>query len=209
MHRVDATEPPPGGASESEPDESPRAADGSESPEPVVHLDAGAKKRLRRMFEASYDTVWRLIRRMGVDASTAEDGAQQVFMTAARRLHDIPEGKERAFLCGVAVRVAARLRVRHKGREVPVGENDDSPAGTELPEALVDRKRQRDLLDRLLAEMDPELSAVLVLAEIEGQGKREIAEALGIPEGTAASRLRRAREDLHARITRILARRAP
>ena len=42
------------------------------------------------------------------------------------------------------------------------------------------------------AAMEDDLRTVFVLAEIEGQGKREIAEILGIPEGTAASRLRRA-----------------
>ncbi len=50
--------------------------------------------------------------------------------------------------------------------------------------------------------MEEDLRTVLVLAELEGYGKAEISEVLSIPEGTAASRLRRAREDFEARLRR-------
>ena len=61
------------------------------------------------MFEAHYDIVFRLLRRMGLDPARAEDGAQQVFLVAAKRLPDVTDGKERAFLTGTAVNVAYRI----------------------------------------------------------------------------------------------------
>jgi RNA polymerase sigma-70 factor (ECF subfamily) len=70
---------------------------------------------------------------------------------------------------------------------------------------LVERHRARELLDRLLAEMDPDLTAVLVLFEIEGLTMAEIAEALDVPPGTVASRLRRARAELEDRVSRAKA----
>ncbi len=145
------------------------------------------------MFEAHYDVVWRVLRRVGLSDSAADDGAQQVFLIASRRLADIEPGKEKAFLCATAVKVAGPLRARpHEalGEEVPEQVDDQTPA------ELVQRKQQRDLLDRLLAQLDDDIRTVLVLTELEGLSKREVAEALGIPEGTAASRLRRAREEL-------------
>jgi len=53
------------------------------------------------------DFVFRSLRRAGLDVGTAEDGAQQVFLIAARKLDRIEAGKERAFLYATAVNVAA------------------------------------------------------------------------------------------------------
>ncbi|MBL8923666.1 MAG: sigma-70 family RNA polymerase sigma factor [Myxococcaceae bacterium] len=171
-------------------------------PSTTTHRDSGTtpapaaaeRERLAAMFEAHYDIVWRVLRRVGLSDATAEDGAQQVFLIASRRMADIELGKERAFLCATAVRVAGPLRARPK-RESPV---EDAPEQVDdaTPHDLVQRKQQRALLDRLLAQLDEDVRTVVVLAELEGLTKREVAEALGIPEGTAASRLRRGREEL-------------
>lgn len=161
---------------------------------------AAERERLSAMFEAHYDLVWRVLRRVGLPDATAEDGAQQVFIIASRRLSDIEPGKERAFLCATAVKVAGPLRSRTR-RDV-AEEDAPEPVDHDTPAELVQRKQQRALLDRFLSELDEDLRTVLVLTELEGLSKREVAEALGIPEGTAASRLRRAREEL----ARLLAR---
>jgi len=179
---------------------------------PPPALDAAQYARFRAMFDAHYDAVYRLARRSGLDVAAAEDGAQQVFLVAMRRLDAIELGKERSFLCGTAVRVAARLRSQRAGRaerERSVEGEHGRRSSPPSPDELLDQKRRRELLDELLAELEEDLRVVLVLAEIDGLGKREIAEALGIPEGTAASRLRRAREDFATRLKRRLARGEP
>ncbi|MBK7859065.1 MAG: sigma-70 family RNA polymerase sigma factor [Archangiaceae bacterium] len=156
------------------------------------------RERLSVMFEAHYDLVWRVLRRSGLTPAAADDGAQQVFMIAGRRLADITPGKERAFLCAAALKVAPRLR---SSREEPADAAPE-PIAPGTPEDAIELKRRRALLDEVLSEMEHDLRAVLVLTEIEGLTKREVAEALEIPEGTAASRLRRAREDFDARLAR-------
>lgn len=156
------------------------------------------KERLKVMFEAHYELVWRVLRRSGLSPSAADDGAQQVFMVATKRLAAIEPGKERAFLCATALKVAPRLR---STREEPTAELPEATTGR-TPEDTVELERRRRLLDAILAEMEEDLRAVLVLTEIEGLSKREVAEALDIPEGTAASRLRRAREDFQGRLQR-------
>lgn len=168
------------------------------------------RRRFRALFDASYDFVYRVLRRCGLDAAAAEDGAQQVFLVALRRLDEIEPGKERSFLYGTAVWVAVRVRQqharrRHHARECQrVAEVDVAPAVDDL----LDQKQRRELLDRVLSEMEEDLRVVIVLTEIEGLARRELARALAIPEGTVASRLRRAREDFHARLGRHVTRRA-
>jgi RNA polymerase sigma-70 factor (ECF subfamily) len=68
-----------------------------------------------------------------------------------------------------------------------------SPAPT--PDAEAELRRAWALLDELLARLPGELSRVLALAEVEELKVSDIAALEGIPVGTAASRLRRAREE--------------
>jgi len=159
------------------------------------------------LVRAHFAYVWRLCRRLGASESDADDAAQLVFITAARRSADIRAGSERAFLYGVAVNVVARSRAaRARRREAAEADLDALEADLPSAEELSDQKAARKVLDRLLDAMSLELRAVFVLYEIEELTVAEIAEALAIPPGTAASRLRRAREDFSARLTRFEAR---
>ena len=164
--------------------------------------------RLARLVQEQFAFVWRLLRRIGVPESDADDAAQQVFIAASRRIGDIRAGSERAFLFSTALHIGSRARrSRVRKREdlgVELGEHVDPAPPLE---ELVDRRRARELLDSLLAEMPLELEVVFVLYEIEQLTTTEIAEVVGVPVGTVASRLRRAREDFAARIARIEARR--
>ena len=51
-----------------------------------------------------------------------------------------------------------------------------------------------------LAEIEPELRSIFVLREVEGLSYEAIGVAVGIPMGTVASRLSRARHDLQERL---------
>lgn len=154
-----------------------------------------------------YAAVWRTLRRFGLASADADDAAQQVFVVVARRYADIELGRERAFLFRIAMNVASKAhRARRRRPEDADPECGESPDAGPLADDLVERRRARDLLDRLLAQMDPDLTAVLVLFEIEGLTMAEIADALDVPPGTVASRLRRARVELEAKVSRVKAR---
>lgn len=153
--------------------------------------------RLRGLVDAHYASVWRLVRRLGVDESAVDDAVQEIFWVAARRLDEIQEGSERSFLYGVALRTAATARRRCRSlREVPFDVTDVEalPAPVVDPDALLDQHRARALLDELLDRLPEDLRTVLVLHELEGLQVKQIAELVSIPVGTAGSRLRRARE---------------
>lgn len=65
------------------------------------------------------------------------------------------------------------------------------------------RRTAVELLDRVLGRMDEDLVTVFVLFELEGMSTPEIAELVQIPVGTAASRLRRARQSFRAAALRL------
>jgi RNA polymerase sigma-70 factor (ECF subfamily) len=151
------------------------------------------KARVRRAFDAHYDQVWRLLRRYGVSASAADDLTQQVFLIFTERLADVRDGSDRAFLFGTAVRLASTLR-RTMKREMPTEDADLEASSLPGTDELADQRRARRTLDSVLAIMDEDLRTVFVLYELQQFTSVEIAQMLDIPIGTAASRLRRARE---------------
>jgi len=159
------------------------------------------------MLKQHYTPVWRVVRRLGVQDASAEDIAQQVFVVAAAKLEQIAPQAERAFLLGTAARLAANHRrsalSRYETAEEDVGGRaSDTPGADEL----VDEKRLRSVLDEVLAAMPDDLRTVFVLFEVEELSTADIAAALDIPHGTAASRLRRAREAFGAAARRVRAR---
>jgi RNA polymerase sigma-70 factor (ECF subfamily) len=163
---------------------------------PPTRLHAPAGGRLRAVVDAEYDALWRTLRRLGVESASVEDAAQQVLLVFARRLDDVPPGSEHSFLVGAAVRVASdHRRKQARSREVhDDGAIDEARASAPDAEELLGATRARELLDRALGALSAELRAVFVLFEFEQMTMAAIADTLGLPRGTVASRLRRARE---------------
>ncbi len=157
--------------------------------------DRVAALRLREMVDEHFDFVWRYARRLGLAPADADDATQQVFVVAARKLDDIEVGRERAFLCASAIRVVhTARRTFARRREVLEAEPPDIEDPAPSPERALDQRRARDMLDEILDEMVVDLRTVFVLVELEELTTVETADLLGLPRGTVASRLRRARE---------------
>ncbi|AKV03920.1 RNA polymerase sigma factor RpoE [Labilithrix luteola] len=164
---------------------------------------------LASLFEEYASFVARALRRLGIPESDVEDALQEVFMIAQSKLDAIEPGKEKSYLYGIARRRASALRrslrralVRveraheeHEACTAPL----DSPEQTELRHA-------RAALDEILDAMPLALRTVLVLHELEEMEMSEIAEMEGIPAGTVASRLRRARARFEVEAERVRAR---
>jgi RNA polymerase sigma-70 factor (ECF subfamily) len=158
---------------------------------------------VRELFDAHFDVVWRTVRRLGLAPASADDVAQEVFVVAARKLDAIEAGRERSFLVGTAIRLAANAR-RSRDRHAVVDIDDLAVASERpLPDALVDARRSLALLDTALAALPDELRVVLVLTELDAMTQPEVAELLGIPLGTIASRIRRARYELATRVAEL------
>ena len=165
---------------------------------------ADAESRLRALFHEHYDFIWRTLRRLGLDAGRADDAAQQVFVTASRKLEGIREGGERGYLFGIALRVASDARrASARRRERPLEHAGDPADPGPLAEEALDKHRARALLDAALAKLPLDLRVVFVLHELEELAMSEIAELVGIPSGTVASRLRRARQEFEAIVSRL------
>jgi RNA polymerase sigma-70 factor (ECF subfamily) len=170
-----------------------------------------ARQRLAQAASEGFDFLWRLLRRLGVrPEASVDDAVQRVFEIAARKTLQVPAGMERAFLFRTAVLVAAEERRRQQQTlKRNAGAEAADLASPELdPERALAVRRERELLDELLDELPEKLRTVFVLFELEGMTTVEIAHLLEVPAGTAASRLRLARQHFHDGARRLRARQA-
>jgi RNA polymerase sigma factor (sigma-70 family) len=145
--------------------------------------------------------VWCVCRRVLSNHHDAEDAFQATFLVLVRRAASIASRELLAnWLYGVAHQTALKARVtaaRRNARERQV---------QEMPEPEVVRQ---DLWHDLTPLLDQELSLLpdkyripIVLCHLEGKTRKEAARQLGVPEGTVAGRLARARAMLAKRLAR-------
>jgi RNA polymerase sigma-70 factor (ECF subfamily) len=160
---------------------------------------------LRQLVHQHYDFIWRLLARLGIGEPEVDDAAQQVFMVLVTREGlSIKPGSERAFLYGVALRVAKEFRRKAQSSLSHVSPDSEHlvDASPDL-EALAARNQARRQLDRILGRMPENLREAFVLFELEDMTVPQIALLLSIPTGTVASRLRRARAFFQSEVTQL------
>jgi len=142
---------------------------------PVI-ADDRPVERLASLFDAYYDRLYRLARRLAPSPNDALDLVQETFLKAARSARSIPRGpaNEEAWL----VRVLINIR-RDQWRKMSVRDrlNTAASTATKHPEpALVARATVWQALNILA----PRRRAIFVMCELEGIAIPEIATLLGI-----------------------------
>jgi len=176
-----------------------------ELPTRMASLRTDRNQRLTSAVTLHFNSVWRMLRRLGVPEADADDAAQRVFLALDKRLLDVPVERERGFLLSAAVRIAANTRRHLKRSREDAVLDDETVAPEPSPERALQHRQLLAELDQALSGLSEEQRTVFVLYEIEGFSLPEIARNLEVPIGTATSRLRRARETFE---TWLAARRA-
>jgi RNA polymerase sigma-70 factor, ECF subfamily len=190
------------------------AADPQNALERVSHSiapsEAETRARITTSVRTHYGFVWRSLRRFGIPESDVDDACQKVMEVFANRCAEIAQGKERAFMFQVALRVFADARKAKSRARVSADEDrvGRSVSTAPSPEEELTHKQARALLDRVLDALEPDLRVVFVLFEIEEISTQEIAELVQIPPGTVSSRLGRARSEFEQISKRIRAQQA-
>ncbi|MFI6466649.1 RNA polymerase sigma factor [Streptomyces sp. NPDC050538] len=158
--------------------------------------DAGAFTHLVRDHSAALYGYF--ARRM---PAAAEDLLSETWLQAfaARRTFDPSRGSARGWLFGVARNVLAQ-QLRRAGREEPAPGPDVTDPWQVVDQRL-DAAAMAPALRRALAELPPEERELLLLISWEQLTPAEAAVVVGIPAGTARSRLHRARGRLRDRLT--------
>lgn len=150
---------------------------------------------LGQVYREHFDFVWRSLLRLGFPPAEAEDVAQDVFLVVHRRLGDFdPSRSMRAWLYGIARRVAKDRR-RGQGREERRLRLLPGPSAGLDPERAAAQAEAAALVQVFLDGLEPDFRSIFVLAELEGFGGTEIADAMNLNRNTVYTRLRALRRD--------------
>jgi len=154
---------------------------------------------VRQIFDEHARYIWRTLRHLGIPDADAPDLCQEVFVTVHRRLPSF-EGRSalRTWLYGICIRVASEHRRRPHVRNERAASEPVLEPGVRCGQEPDTRFEQHSTLQRLLAGLDEDKRAVVVLYEIEGFTMKEIAEIVHCPVQTAYSRLHAGRELMQA-----------
>ena len=157
--------------------------------------------------------IFRLTMNITRNREDAEDSMQDAFMKAYSHLENFQEDSRfYTWLVRIAANEALmRLRKRRPNQfslDEPIeGEDDFIPQQIEdwgpSPEQRFAQSEMRDILRKVIDDLQPDFRVVFVLRDVEGLSTEETAEAVGISVAAVKSRLLRARLKLRQKLDRF------
>lgn len=164
----------------------------------VERAQHGDQEAFAQLAAASIDRCYTIAYRILRDMDRAQDATQQALLGAWRDLPSLRDpDRFEAWLHRLVVRACYAEATR--GRRWEAGVRlipSDRSSVTDMAGSIADH----DELERGFRRLTPEQRAVVVLHHYLGYPLTEIAETLGIPVGTARSRLHYATRQLRAAI---------
>lgn len=177
-----------------------------------------AEAALQRLVDEYGGQLYSLGLRFCGDRTEAEDLVQEVFLQAFRAWSTF-EGRSspKTWLYTIAARTCQRMHRKRAGEPDRIGSLDELlPFGEALiaavPSELDDavqiqiRREARERLEAAIASLPDEFRVPLILKEIVGFTVPDVAQVLGIEEGTIRSRVHRARLKLRAAVDAVIPR---
>ena len=164
----------------------------------VVRAQRGDHLAFEALAGASVDRLYAVARRVLRDPDAAEDAVQECLVRAWRDLRALRDpGRWDAWLYRLLLNACRdeQRRIRRRPPQVVIGRID--PAAFDASIAGVER---RDELERAFTQLSIEHRLALVLHHYLGLRAGEVADVLGVPEGTVASRIHYAARSLRAAI---------
>ena len=161
--------------------------------------------------------IYNLCYRFTGRPTEAEDLTQEVFIKIFQTLKTF-DAAQGAFSTWLA-RVARNHLVDHYRRtkkdrvtsslEDELGGIEETPSLTVEPVTQLESRERKELLQQALDRLSPDLREAVVLRDLQDLDYDEIAQVLGVPEGTVKSRINRGRLELARVIKRMEGMRGP
>ena len=185
----------------------------------VEELKAGSEEAFAYLLAVYQNPLFNLISHMVADQGEASDVLQNVLLKILRGIRQFNEKSSlKTWIYRIAVHEASNHRRSWRRRlfHEPFSMDDEAlhliakasifRNERETPYSVYEQAECQAAVKRALASLAEPYRAAVVLREIEELSYEEIAEVLGIAEGTVKSRLRRGRETLKRKLAARLSR---
>jgi len=167
----------------------------------VAHGDLGG---LGALYDRYHRDVHRAVQRSMAGSAEVDDVVHAVFLALPKLAARFEGSSCRAWLCGIAVRMALRHQ-RGAGRWLRTlssfGMSQQLSSRVD-PESSAIGNQEMVLFTRALERLSPKKRAAFVLVEVEGLSTEEAAGALEIPPATLRTRLFHAKNEMRAALKR-------
>jgi RNA polymerase sigma-70 factor (ECF subfamily) len=170
----------------------------------VRRCRAGEASAWDALLHAHTRKVYNLCYRFTGRGEEAEDLTQEVFIKIFQtlRTYDTAQGTFSAWLRRVARNhLVDHYRRTKKDRgtsslEDELGTLEAKRAPVAEPVAQVERRERKEMLQAALDKLSPDMREAVILRDLQDLDYQEIAQILGVPEGTVKSRINRGRLEL-------------
>lgn len=185
-------------------------------PRTVERAKKGDVDAFEKLYRATSAALYTFMLKMTGVRETAEDLTQEVYLKAWRSLGSLKSpGSFLTWLHRIAINVYRDWAKSAAHRmELATMEPEDDPDGAvdvenlpstrPSPHGEAEAEEMRSAIEEAIASLPESYRAVVVMHHVEGMGVREIAESLGIPQGTVMSRLARARRILREKLAQFV-----
>lgn len=162
----------------------------------VARARSGDREAFGVLVDRYADQARRVARAVLQDPDDADDAAQDAFLAALVKLEQYDSARPFGpWLMRIVANAATDRRRRRKVRSA-VSLNEGLVAGGARPDVVAERAVLLGRLRVALAELPERRRLAVTLFDVEGYSHAEIAQVLGIPEGTVRSEVFHARRKL-------------
>ena len=180
--------------------------------ERVARWQAGDESAFEELIRIHERRVFGMLYRMMGTREEAEDVAQETFLSLHRHGRNFRnEARFSTFVYRVAANAAlnrrrslGRSRTRVQRLEVRQAGGDDLPSAPRCPESATEGSEMTAQVQMALQRLTPSMRMPLVMYEMEGLSYGDIAQNLGVAEGTVKSRIHRARQVLRRELAPVV-----
>jgi RNA polymerase sigma factor (sigma-70 family) len=138
------------------------------------------------------------------DFGASEDAAQEAFLTAWRKIHDLREPEKLRSWLGQIARHAALGNLRRQRKHDPLDQASATADSAPAPDEATASEEEAALVRDSLSKLPETYRLPLVLYYRDGQSVRAVAEALGVSEDAVKQRLARGREMLREQMSGLV-----
>jgi len=162
----------------------------------IAALCAEDPEVLGRVYLEHRHTVLRVVGRMTIDPSVAEDLTQETFLMLPQALRGFRGGCSlRTFVTSIAVNMArhhTRNLIRRRNAIARIAEVPDLKL-VSSPEQLLAQRELGDAISQALSRLSEEKQVTFLLRELEEHSSQETAQLTRVPEATVRTRVHHAK----------------
>jgi RNA polymerase sigma-70 factor (ECF subfamily) len=164
----------------------------------LIRASQGDVQAFEEVYKVSSSFVYNVALRVVNNREDALEVAQEVFMIIYDKLKGFRfESSFKTWVYRITANYAINYAKKNsRAKTVPFEESFGEGAVESDIHGQMDQEHQGQLVEKLLAELNPDQRACVVLRDIQGLSYEEIAQALNININTVRSRLKRSREKL-------------